>query len=107
MKIIPHAKPEARQLQIIGLGYLLLAAIKESGGTLELAGDKKGSKQHPVWREIQKVAPECFLKGCDKLRSEQWAHLILDSLGIVRSGGLAHSGKMIATIVPEPQEEPK
>lgn len=107
MKIIPHIKPKARQLQIKGLGIMLLAAIVESGGVLELAGGKKGSKQHPVWREIQKVAPECFLKGCNRERSEQWAHLILDSLGIVRSGGLAHSGKLIATIAPKPQEEPK
>lgn len=100
MKITPHTKLKARQLQIKGLGIILLAAIVEAGGTLELAGEKKGSKQHPAWREIKKVAPECFHGE----RSEQWAHLIVDKLGIVFSGGRPYSGKLVATLAPEKEE---
>lgn len=94
MKIIPHTKPEARQLQIRGLGYLLLAAITEAGGTLKLAGDKRGSKQHPAWRELRKVAPECF-KGP---RSDQRLWMMIDDLGIVISGGTSRTGPLTAAL---------
>lgn len=101
MQIIPHTKPKARRSQLIGLAWIMRAAIEEEDGeVLALAGSKKGSKQNPCWRAIKRVAPECFRKE----RSEHWAHLVMDELNIVISGGTAQSGKLIATLAPEKEE---
>lgn len=73
------------------------AEVVERGGSFTLKELVKGkSKGRSVleWRQIERLAPECFQGP----RSDQWLWRMIDELGMVISGGTKRTGPMTATL---------
>ncbi|HSN23443.1 MAG TPA: hypothetical protein VLS45_04630 [Methylomicrobium sp.] len=98
-KIKTYTKPDAIRTAVAAALMQIKADALENGKCplREAVNGKNTGRKIPAWAQIERLAPECF-RGP---RSEQWIWQMMDSLGIVISGGTPQTGPLTATLAKE------